>query len=59
MYPDGQAGAIYGQTPPLVNACGPQGEWQSYDIIFDAPVYEEEKTVSPGAVTVRRSDGVF
>ena len=47
------------QTPPLVNACGPQGEWQSYDIIFDAPVYEEEKTVSPGAVTGRRSDGVF
>ena len=31
-YPDGQAAALYGQTPPLVNACRPAGEWQTYDI---------------------------
>lgn len=36
-YADGQAAAIYGQTPPLVNACRQPGEWQSYDIVFRAP----------------------
>ncbi len=36
-YPDGQAGAIYGQYPPQVNASRPAGEWQSYDIIFHRP----------------------
>ena len=36
-YADGQAGAIYGQWPPLVNAVRKPGEWQSYDIVFEAP----------------------
>lgn len=36
-YTDGQAASIYGQYPPLVNACLPPGEWQSYDIIFRRP----------------------
>jgi hypothetical protein len=51
-YPDGQAGAMYGQYPPLVNASAPQGQWQSYDIIFEAPVYKDGKPVSPAFVTV-------
>lgn len=51
-YPDGQAGAMYGQYPPRVNASAPHGEWQSYDIIFEAPVYEDGKNVSPAYVTV-------
>ncbi len=38
-YADGQAGAIYGQYPPLANATRPPGEWQSYDILFRAPRY--------------------
>jgi hypothetical protein len=36
-YPDGQAAAVYGQYPPLVNASRPPGQWQTYDIIFHAP----------------------
>lgn len=51
-YPDGQASALYGQLPPLVNASAPQGEWQSYDIAFEPPVYEGEKVVKPAKVTV-------
>ena len=51
-YPDGQAGAMYGQYPPLVNASSPQGEWQSYDIMFRGPRYEGEKCVEPAKLTL-------
>lgn len=51
-YADGQASAVYGQTPPQVNASRPPGEWQSYDIIYTAPRFEHEKVVTPGYVTV-------
>ena len=44
-YADGQAGALYGQWPPLVNPIRPQGEWQAYDIVFEAPRFEGEKLV--------------
>ncbi|MGC4016935.1 MAG: DUF1080 domain-containing protein [Luteolibacter sp.] len=57
-YPDGQATALYGQLPPLANACPPQGEWQSYDIAFEPPVSENGKVVKPAKVTVMH-DGVF
>jgi hypothetical protein len=36
-YPDGQAAAIYGKYPPLVNASRRPGQWQTYDILFEAP----------------------
>ena len=39
-YPDGQAGAAYGQYPPLVNAALPPGAWQSYDIVFRRPRFD-------------------
>jgi hypothetical protein len=52
LYPDGQAASIYGQTPPLVNACRKPGEWQTYDIIFFAPVFEGAKLVRPARVTM-------
>lgn len=51
-YADGQAGAIYGQFPPDVNASRPQGQWQSYDIIFEIPKFEGEQLASPGYLTV-------
>lgn len=51
-YADGQAGAIYGQWPPLVNPARRPGEWQSFDIVFEAPRFEGEKLVKPGYVTV-------
>jgi hypothetical protein len=51
-YADGQAGSIYGQWPPLVNASRPPGQWQYYDIIFEAPKFEGEKVAKPAFVTV-------
>jgi hypothetical protein len=51
-YADGQASAIYGQTPPLVNAARPPGEWQSYDIVFVTPRFAAGKLSAPGYVTV-------
>lgn len=51
-YADGQASAIYGQFPPLVNASAQPGEWQSYDIVFEAPKFEDGKLVKPPYVTV-------
>lgn len=51
-YPDGQASALYGQYPPLVNASLKPGEWQAYDIIFTAPRFNEGKLDRPAVVTV-------
>jgi hypothetical protein len=51
-YADGAATAMYGQTPPLVNACRKPGEWQTYDIIFNAPNFEDGKLVRPASMTV-------
>ncbi len=51
-YADGQAGAIYGQWPPLANPARKPGEWQSYDIVFEAPKFNSEKLVKPAYFTV-------
>lgn len=51
-YPDGQAAAMYGQFPPLVNASRPPGEWQAYDITFTAPRFSGDTLESPAVVTV-------
>ena len=40
-YADGMGGAIYGQRPPLVNASKPPGEWQTYDVVWEAPRWDE------------------
>ena len=52
-YADGQAAAMYGQFPPLVNASRKPGEWQSYDIAFTAPRFDASgQLTSPAVVTV-------
>ena len=52
-YPNGQAGSVYKQSIPLVNAARAPGEWQSYDIIFTAPKFDSaQKLTAPGHVTV-------
>jgi hypothetical protein len=51
-YADGQAGALYGQWPPLVNPVRAPGEWQSYDIVFEAPLLEGDRVVKPAFATV-------
>ena len=52
-YADGMTAAIYGQYPPLVNACRPPGEWQTYDIVFHRPRFDEDgKVLAPARMTV-------
>lgn len=52
IYADGNAGAVYGQYPPLVNPARKPGEWQSFDIYFTAPKFDGEKLVIPAYVTI-------
>ncbi len=52
-YADGMAAAVYGQYPPLVNACRPPGEWQTYDIVFRRPRFSAEgELLQPARMTV-------
>jgi hypothetical protein len=57
-YPDGQASAMYGQYPPLVNASRGPGEWQAYDIVFTAPRFSQAGTVDKPAVVTVFHNGV-
>ena len=58
-YPDGQAAALYGQHPPLVNASRPPGEWQSYDIAFTAPRFTADGRLDKPAVVTVFHNGVL
>lgn len=52
-YADGAAASLYGWMPPLVNASRAPGEWQSYDIVFEAPVMNEAgDLVEPAYITM-------
>jgi hypothetical protein len=52
-YTNGQVGSIYKQSVPLANPCRKPGEWQSYDIIWTAPVFNADASLaSPARVTV-------
>lgn len=52
-YADGQTAALYGQFPPMVNACRPPGTWQIYDIVFIAPRFcKNGELAEPARITV-------
>ena len=51
-YADGQVGAIYGQWLPLANPSRKPGEWQTYDIVFEAPKMNGDTVIKPAYVTV-------
>jgi hypothetical protein len=52
-YVNGQAASIYKQSPPLVNAMRPPGEWQTYDVVWTAPIFASDGTLkAPAFVTV-------
>jgi hypothetical protein len=57
-YADGQAAALYGQYPPLVNACRKPGEWQAYDIVFEAPRFDQQGQVTKRARVTVLHNGV-
>jgi hypothetical protein len=51
-YFDGMCAALYKQMPPMVNASRGPGQWQTYDIFYTAPRFEDKKLTKPGYVTV-------
>ncbi len=58
-YADGQAAAIYGQYPPLVNASRPPGQWQTYDIVFKAPHFRADGSLETPAYVTMLHNGVL
>lgn len=57
-YPDGMTSALYGQYPPMVNACRPAGEWMSYDIMFQAPRFGDDGRLQRPAFATVLVNGV-
>jgi hypothetical protein len=58
-YHDGQAGAIYKQTPPQANATRPPGQWNVYDIIWTAPKFAEDGSLASPAFITAIHNGVL
>jgi len=52
---DNECGAIYGVAPPRINMCYPPLSWQTYDIDFTAPVYQNGRKVNNARITVRHN----
>jgi len=51
-YADGITASVYGEYPPLVNACRAPGEWQTYEIVWTAPCFSGVQLVSPAYLTL-------
>jgi hypothetical protein len=58
-YFDGQAAGIYKQTPPMVNAMRPPGEWNTYDIIWTAPKFKEDASLESPAYITALHNGIL
>lgn len=58
-YADGQAGALYGRKKPDFNACRAPGQWQTYDILFKAPAFDEDGNVVRYAEMTVLHNGIF
>lgn len=58
-YVNGQAGSVYKQYPPLANAMRPPGEWQSYDVIWTAPVFNADGSLKTPAFLTAFHNGVL
>ena len=58
-YVNGQAGSIYKQSPPLVNAMRPPGEWQVYDVIWTAPRFNADGSLKSPAYVTALHNGVL
>lgn len=57
-YANGQAASIYKQHIPLVNACAPAGEWQTYDVIWSAPRFAKDGSLAAPAYVTALHNGV-
>jgi hypothetical protein len=58
-YADGACGAIYGQHPPRVNASKKPGEWQTYDITYTAPRFDDKGNVTEKAYATVYQNGTL
>jgi len=58
-YSNGQAGSIYKQSPPLVNAMRPPSEWNTYDVVFHAPKFDESGKKTKSATLTVIHNGVL
>jgi hypothetical protein len=58
-YVNGQAGSIYKQAAPLVNASRPPGEWQSYDVVWTAPNFAADGSVKSAANVTLLHNGIL
>jgi hypothetical protein len=58
-YFDGQAASIYKQRPPLVNACRKPGQWQTYDVMFEAPRFDQQGKLLRAAFITVLHNGVL
>jgi hypothetical protein len=58
-YPDGQCGALYGRAVPLVNASCKPGQWQTYDIVYHRPAFDQSGKVTRKAVFTVFHNGIL
>jgi len=55
----GDCGAAYGASPPMVNACRPPEQWQTYDIVYHAPKFDEKGNQTAGPRATVFQNGVL